>query len=127
MHVAPIVAFMLMFVPALGFAQEAARAEKPTFKGVELYSWKDPSSGTWRFSLQHGTNRNKTLIEIQDPKQAIPGVSPLLEQVSRLAEGEKVSWFQSRSIPELSYPEVQVVKEIVEFAAKRKIQVEVRQ
>ena len=43
--------FLLAIVAISNYAQaeEAARAIQPMFKGVELYSWQDKSTGEWRF------------------------------------------------------------------------------
>jgi hypothetical protein len=59
-------------------------------KGHELYSWK--SDGAWYFSLLVGTNRLKTLEEIQDPVTAVQGIDELQPVLESLASGQYVSW-----------------------------------
>jgi hypothetical protein len=117
---------MFGFSPFVAFAQEADRAQKTSFKGVELYSWKDGPSGSWKFSLLPGTNRVKTSVEIKDSRRTISGVKLLKERIASLPEGEEVYWFVISSDTELSYPEAAIVKEIVEFAVVRKIEVVVK-
>ena len=74
------------------------RAAKPAGKGIELYSWK-PASKDWHFSLLLGTNRNKALSEIKDPKYTVVGTQAIEEKLSRLAEGENVVWWNLGSEP----------------------------
>lgn len=106
--------------------QEGPRSTRPSFKGVELYSWKDCASCEWQFALLSGTNRLKTLTEIKEPTRAISGVAELRRRLSRLAVGEQVFW-RSRSLPELSFPEPETIAEVVSFSAQRKIAVIVEQ
>jgi hypothetical protein len=40
---------------------KSARASKPSFKGVELYSW-EPVSGKWNFSLYLGPTVEKPYL-----------------------------------------------------------------
>jgi hypothetical protein len=67
------------------------REEKPRFKGVELYSWKD-REGDWMFVLLDGTNRVKTEQEVKGAKKQIKGAEDLKKALARLAVGEQVSW-----------------------------------
>ncbi len=85
------------------------------FKGVELYSWKDPASQAWVYSLLPGTNRNKALFEITDARVRISDERALEAKLGALAKGEYVSWYCS--YPELSLPPASVVNEIVNFAS----------
>jgi hypothetical protein len=74
----------------VGCADEK-REEKPRFKGVELYSWKD-NGRDWRFVLLNGTNRLKTEEEVKGAKYTIKSVEELKKALARLAVGEQVSW-----------------------------------
>lgn len=67
------------------------REEKPRFKGVELYSWKDEKEN-WMFVLLDGTNRLKTEKEVKEAKNKVRGAEKLNEAIARLAVGEQVSW-----------------------------------
>ena len=50
-------------------------------KGYELYSWQ--YGGLWRFSILVGTNREKSLEEIQSPDTALDGVDALQAALER--------------------------------------------
>ena len=116
---------LLLFAssPLMVLAQTAARPAKPSFKGVELYSWKEDTTGLWRFSLLPGTNRNKTIDEITEPSQSIAEVAGLKQRIAVLAEGEKVFWMHNSAHRKLSFPRPNVVSDIIKFAADRKISV----
>jgi len=100
---------------------EPARNTKPMFKGVELYSWKDAKSGEWLFSLLPGTNRMKTYKEVTDPLLAIKGTEALKKNLSKLAVGEQVLWFntidkmQPVGVPRLSFPPEQMMNELFDY------------
>jgi hypothetical protein len=64
------------------------RPEKPAFKGMELYSWQ-AEDGQWTFSILIGTNRNKTLVEIQETTLDLDQVK---QQFCEMAKGEQVFW-----------------------------------
>jgi hypothetical protein len=117
--------FLVTVSPVSAFAQDNLRTSDPMFKGVELYSWKDSTSGTWSYALLPGTNRNKTLAEIKTPKVTISEVAQLKRRLSNLAEGEHVYWYSGRLQPELSYPDKEVVADIVAFAAEHKVTVDI--
>jgi hypothetical protein len=86
-----IMAILTMTVlPRVCWADEK-REEKPRFKGVELYSWKD-QGGDWRFVLLDGTNRLKTEEEVKGAKNKVQGAEDLKKALVRLAAGEHVSW-----------------------------------
>lgn len=118
-----VLTFALITAPLVAFAQNEARPAAPSFKGVELYSWKDSVSGAWSFSLLPGTNRNKGLAEIKEPSRVISSVAQLEEHLVTLAEGEKVFWFLAGFKPGLSYPDQETISRILTFAAKHKITV----
>ncbi len=62
-----------------------------SMKGWEIWSWQTPDS-TWCFSLLVGTNRNKLLAEIVDPKDTIVGIPALKGRLAQLAPNEGVCW-----------------------------------
>src|SRR5262249_10832134 len=66
------------------------REEKPRFKGVELYSWKD-KGGDWMFVLVNGTNELKTKEEVRGARDKVKGAEDLKKALARLAVGEQVS------------------------------------
>jgi hypothetical protein len=94
------------------------REAQPRFKGVELYSWKD-KDGDWVFALLDGTNRNKSEKEIKGTKDLIKGLKDLNKALSRLAEGEQVSW--SHRIAGFEFPPKATRDEIGAAAKKAKI------
>ena len=94
---------------------EPQRAEKPSFKGMELYSWK-PVGKDWHFNLLPGTNRAKTPSEKTNPEFAIVGAARLKETFAHLAKGEQVAWHSiSTEVP----PEM--VQDLVSFCTKHDI------
>ena len=75
-----------------------ARAPQTAIKGMELYSWKT-ADDTWRFSLLPGTNRTKTLNEIEAPSHTIANVPGLKSRLASLAPGEIVIWHNLAKAP----------------------------
>jgi hypothetical protein len=94
------------------------REERPRFKGVELYSWKDKADG-WVFVLIDGTNRLKTEKEVKGAKNLIRGVEALKKALARLAPGEQVSW--AHRIKGFEFPPEETRKEIAKAAKEAKI------
>jgi hypothetical protein len=94
------------------------REEKPRFKGVELYSWKD-RTGEWKFALLDGSNRLKTEDEVKAPKHQIKGVGDLKKRFAHLAVGEKVFW--THLILGFEFPPKATRKEIEKAAKDTKI------
>jgi len=61
-----------------------------SMKGYELYSW--PAGQDWDFALMIGTNRLKTLEEIQSPEQTLHGVEAIKTALRELPANEQVFW-----------------------------------
>ena len=61
-----------------------------SMKGYELYSW--PAGQDWDFALLIGTNRIKTLDEIQSPEQTLHGVEAAKTALRGLPADEQVFW-----------------------------------
>jgi hypothetical protein len=101
---------------------EDKRAEKPRFKGVELYSWKD-QSGDWIFVLLDGTNREKTTKEVKEAKDRIKGAEALKKALALLAVDEQVSW--SHRIEGFEFPPEKTREEIKKAAKEAKIDLRV--
>ncbi len=104
-------------------AQAAAREERPAAKGRELYSWQDEKN-QWRFGLVLGTNRLKTVDEVQ----AKPlDLAQLKKELAGLAKGEYVFWMASsrrrtsegqwQQVP-MPFPPRETAKEIGELSRK---------
>jgi hypothetical protein len=90
------------------------REDKPRFKGVELYSWKD-EGGNWVFVLLNGTNELKTEAKVKSAKTKVKGAEGLKKALARLAVGEHVVW--SHPIRGFEYP-AKATREEIEKAAK---------
>jgi hypothetical protein len=110
-------ALTLSVLQGVGWADDE-REEKPRFKGVELYSWKDKGDN-WVFVLLDGTNRLKTEKEIKEAKNQIKGAADLKEAFARLAVGERVSW--THPIEGFTFPPEATRKEIEKAADEAKI------
>lgn len=78
-----------MALPA--HAKEPERLPR-SFKGMELYSWRDAKTQAWHYSILIGTNRTKSLAEIKDTKRRIDSVDRLKERLAKFALGELVGW-----------------------------------
>jgi hypothetical protein len=87
---------------------------KESMKGYELYSWQ---KGELRyFSVLIGTNRQKTLDEIQAPDVTLKGLDALKLALEKIQPGQTIGW----SIREgLSLPPDAMVKQVQEFCKKR--------
>lgn len=90
------------------------REERPRFKGVELYSWKN-IGGDWVFVLLNGTNRLKTEERVKSAKTKVKGADELKKALARLAVGEQVFW--THPIKGFEFP-AQATREEIEKAAK---------
>jgi hypothetical protein len=90
------------------------REERPRFKGVELYSWKD-IGGNWEFVLLNGTNELKTEDAVKSAKTRVKGADQLKKALTRLAVGEQVTW--THRIKGFEFPP-QATREEIEKAAK---------
>jgi hypothetical protein len=104
--------------------KEAQRKTGLSMKGWELYSWKNSGDGKWSFSLLPGTNRIKSYEEVTGEHSALYGLSPLIEALGGLPEGEWVAWVTGRiAVPEgkpgFSRPPPDIVEKIASFCEKR--------
>jgi hypothetical protein len=103
--------------------QAPQRNKNPTFKGVELYSWQDAAdknaNNHWRFCLLNGTNRNKSLAEIQHKKTVIGNINLLKKQLANLAVGESVYW--TTPYPALTLPPAAMLDELSSYTKAQQI------
>jgi hypothetical protein len=112
--------FLLLVSAMLAMPSNAQdRPREKAFKGMELYSWTN-SSGEWVFALMVGTNREKTVAEIQNVKYVIPSISALEKRFSLLAVGEQVYWYAGFS--DFSYPDKKILEDVTFSAKKAKIE-----
>ena len=80
----------------------------------------------WQFSLFYGTNRLKTLNEVQAGDKVISGVVLLKQHLALLAEGEQVFWSNAR-FPELLFLPAEIVEDISWFAETRAVKIRLSQ
>lgn len=78
-----------------------------SMKGYELYSWHDGSQ--WNFSVVVGTNREKTLTEIQSTDVALLGIDELKSTLEKISEGQYVTWSSKET---LSFPPDDIIKQV---------------
>lgn len=119
--VALLVAFMHLSLASVSLADDK-REEKPRFKGVELYSWKNDGN-KWMYVLLDGTNRLKSTEEIKKAKNQLKGVESLKQALSRLAKDEQVFWLHP--VDGFEFPPKAVQKEVATSAKEAKIKLTV--
>jgi hypothetical protein len=125
---------LLLLLSVLSACHTASEGPLPrSMKGYELYSWQE--EGQWHFTLITGTNRNKILeeiiigenIESEDGWVDIhtSGVEGIKAVLSRVPEGEFVSWNEGQfvvpteqAIVKLVLPPENIVSEIKGHAEK---------
>jgi hypothetical protein len=71
-------------------AQPVATLPAESMKGYELYSWLEGDQ--WKFSLLIGTNREKTLEEIQSADTALDNVDALRSALEAISPGQTITW-----------------------------------
>lgn len=119
----PTSRFLIAWIVGVLFLT-CCRPRQGAFKGMELYSWQD-QAGRWRFSILPGTNRNKTVTEVQDQQLRKAEVEAAFCQ---MAKGEQVFWIpyaveaDSREHRKFPYPPKEIQKEIQVFADRCQVQ-----
>jgi hypothetical protein len=101
---------------------DATVAESPggSMKGYELYSWQ--AEGEWRFSLLIGTNREKTLDEIQDPAITRGGVDALRTGLAALPTAQAVTW---RAGERLEFPPDEIIRQVEQICAEAGLELQI--
>lgn len=106
-----------------GQPPQASRAEQIAFKGMELYSWQNEDGG-WQYAILVGTNRNKTLEEVQATPLDLQSVKT---EIAQMAVGESFFWMnsvydtRSNQTLNLPFPPDEVVHELLEFAREEQV------
>ena len=115
-----LTAATLMIALVVGCMADPDRAEKPAFKGMELYSWK-PEGKDWHFSLLVGTNRLKPAEEIKKPENTVVGTEELKKRLAKLAKGESVFWrnLADETVPKELEQEMRAFCETIEVRFER--------
>jgi diacylglycerol kinase (ATP) len=108
-----------------GGSSQALRSEQAAFKGLELYSWQNENGG-WQYTILEGTNRNKTLEEVQATPLDLQGVK---NAIAKMAVGESLFWTNrvqgtaSGQMLQLPFPPDSVVDELTEFAREKQVEI----
>jgi diacylglycerol kinase len=106
-----------------GGSPESTRSAQTAFKGMELYSWQN-EDGEWEYAILEGTNRNKTLDEVQAVPFDLQGVKTAIGQ---LAIGESLFWMNnvldvsSNQMMGLPFPPDAVIHELQAFAREKQV------
>jgi len=106
-----------------GQSPQTSRAEQTAFKGMELYTWQDKTGG-WQYAILEGTNRNKTLAEVQAAPLDLQGVKMAIGQ---LAVGESLFWMNNAYDTDagqtlnLPLPPQAIVDDILRFAHEKQV------
>ena len=85
-----------------------------SMKGYELYSWE--KDGEWYFSILVGTNRLKTLEEIQSPNVTLKGMDELRSALESISAGQYVTW--SAREP-LAFPPEEMIRQVEQICKDR--------
>src|SRR6185503_13976930 len=107
-----------------GGSPQGLRAEQTAFKGMELYSWQNEDGG-WQYAILEGTNRNKTLEEVQATPLDLQGVK---NAIAKMAVGESLFWTNrvydtgSGQTLQLPFPRDAGVGELTEFSREKQVE-----
>ncbi|HSO13622.1 MAG TPA: diacylglycerol kinase family protein [Anaerolineales bacterium] len=127
---AVLVGFLILAPPLwgkvgvwFGQSQQISRSEETAFKGMELYSWQD-ENGLWQYAILAGTNRNKTLEEVQATPLDLQSVQIA---ITRMPAGESLFWMDSvydartgQSVT-LPFPPGSVIDELTGFCREKQV------
>lgn len=106
-----------------GIPVQVTHTGETAFKGMELYSWQS-KTGEWQYAILVGSNRNKTLEEVQAESLDLYGVK---ETIGRMPAGESLFWVKdvfdtdADQMIALSFPSKEVICELQEFAHEKKV------
>ena len=120
------VAFILGSIIWLGVSGCGGTAEpdKTSMKGWELYSWQEGED--WRFSLLEGTNRTKTVDEVQAPEGRLDGIDALTSVLEGLAVGEWVTWWcPSWAEGAVAFPPSELVEQVRQICEQQGLELKI--
>ena len=89
-------------------------------KGYELYSWQQ--GGQWYFSVLIGTNREKTLTEIQSPDTRLKGLDALVPVLKKIPAGQFITWSLRSG---LSFPPDDILNQVVKICKDQGMQLSI--
>jgi hypothetical protein len=102
--------FLLVLTACQPTASAVPDLPGESMKGYELYSWQ--KDGQWYFSVLVGTNREKTLEEIQSPGVTLKGLDALELALKKIQPGQAIIWSARRGMgfpPEVMIGDVQKI------------------
>jgi len=115
----PVIPLVLLMV-SCGAAPSNATPLPESMKGYELYSWQEGSQ--WKFSLLVGTNREKTLDEIQSADTVLEGVDALRSALQGLSSGQTITW--SAKGP-LAFPPEDILKQVEQIGKDQGLEINI--
>lgn len=124
-------------VPTITPSAPSPASEAPlpgSMKGYELYSWQ--SNDEWYFTLITGTNRVKSLEEIQSGEDtvstdgwvriSVKGVDAIKSVLGRLPQHEEVFWLSGQQLEQaetqtqpVTFPPQQIVDDIRQYCEQQ--------
>lgn len=103
-----LILLLASLISACGSASELPATPFPeSMKGYELYSWQE--GGQWKFAVLVGTNREKSLEEIQSADTIFSGVDALQAALETMPEGQYLTWSSRDS---LSFPPEDIIEQV---------------
>jgi hypothetical protein len=114
-----------IFVTLLAVACQSTNPLVPepgveSMKGFELYSWE--KDGEWYFSVLVGTNREKTLAEIQSPDAVLKGMEELKALLKSIPTGQYITW---SAFDPLAFPPEDLTRQVAEFCAEQGLELSI--
>ena len=91
-----------------------------SMKGFELYSWE--KDGGWYFSILIGTNREKTLEEIQSPDAVLKGMEELTALLKSIPTGQYITW---SAFDPLTFPPEDLIRQVAEFCTEQGLELSI--
>jgi hypothetical protein len=93
------------YLPSLG---------SESMKGFELYSWQ--INGQWYFSILIGTNREKTMEEIQASASRLRGIEGLQPVLESNPPDQFITWVSRKALP---LPPQEILKHVQAICEKQ--------
>jgi hypothetical protein len=93
---------------------------KDSMKGYELYSWQEGEQ--WYFSVLVGTNREKTLEEIQAPDVTLKDLDALKLALGKIQSGQYIGWSTREG---LDFPPDAMVREVQKICKDRGLELNI--
>jgi hypothetical protein len=111
---------LTLLLSACGLIPTPAAPLPESMKGYELYSWQE--AGKWKFSVLIGTNREKTLAEIQSADAALTGLDALTATLKRIPAGQYLTWATNAALP---LPPASIIKQVQQICTDQGLHLEI--